>query len=191
MSSLTTAFDPPQTSSLLSRTVQPLKTWRRCSHFWDLWTSIDDLPPVFLELLYLWQSHWQQTLFLTGNLTVEMLLIKWETACSVSLLWSIMIHPGQHESRLTLLENQEHPDGWHLVAYLSRTMTSAERNYPILLLLLGKPIRTSLEGKLVGLISSVSFLSRFSTARSAQHCGRRLIQTRRLQTNQLSFYSGE
>jgi len=90
--------------------------------------------------------------------------------------------------------NQEHPDGWHLAAYLWRTMmASAEWNiqeeqlqaliYALkkwrhylfgmeiavilttFLLLLGKPIGKSLEGNLVGSTSSVSFLSRFSTGR--------------------------
>jgi hypothetical protein len=62
-----------------------------------------------------------------------MLFIKQEIVCFSSLFC-----PGLHEIEIdsfcyaigTVL-NQKHPDGWHLVAYLSRTMTSGERNYQI------------------------------------------------------------
>jgi len=45
-SSLSTAFNLTQTSPLLSRAGSLRKTWRRCSHSWDLCTSTDDSSPI-------------------------------------------------------------------------------------------------------------------------------------------------
>ena len=68
-----------------------------------LWTSTDDSSQVLLEVLCLGPSCLQKTLVVTTNLTMNMLLFKWDTGCCASPSWSIMIRACLHESRLTLL----------------------------------------------------------------------------------------
>ena len=77
-----------------------VKTLLSFLYSWNLWTSTDDSSRTALTLA----NVLTKDAVLTGKLAAKMLLITWDTVCSASPSWGIMILPCLHESRLTLLD---------------------------------------------------------------------------------------